>query len=812
MSMLARKALLDMSRRKGRSVLILLGILLGVLGLTTVNEATDLIGSAFAYSTDPAAAPNITCIVSSLPPAVETAITHLPNVELVQARAIYLTLWHHPGSAGQDVLQITASHDPRQLPLGDFQLTSGRMPGPGEIVLDESDRGLQPLAPGDSITVDTPDGQHVTLRVVGLARTRGLAIWHIPPAPLGYMNEAALRRILQTVRGPVVNDLPRGTQLLIKIHDPGSSSQTYQALTRLLASAHLQPQEFSGVRNTSFDADTQLGISGVFAVVRLLALLTLLLVSMMLFALVTTFLSEQFKIIGTMKALGGTRLPIAGSYLLTLILYSIGGTVLGSVLGLFAGYQFAAHLATSATIQVGNLMLPVDVGPFQSTPWVLLTSALVGLLLPPLAGLWPLWTGTAITVRQALTAYGVRVETRRHAAWGQALHWVPQIIWLGGRGLFRRPARAALTLLALALSGAVFFSVQLTDASLWANFAQVSTIYHSDLRVDLASSIGDAVPASPVIAALRALPNVARVEPIDPMPITIANRVLELNGLLAETRLYQPQLASGRWLRSGEPGTLVINDSAAQRLHLQVGEQVSVQPGTQEAHLTIIGIVHDVSEVSGSGNPAGRLGETFTTLETLNQLRHLPADAAERLWLQARDHSPRALQTLQQRVDTTLNALGLRAGSALVLSQDLSSVSETVQLMAILFDTAALLVALIGLLNLAHTLATSVLERRLEIGILRAIGATGWQAGVIFAIEGLALALIAWAGGLLLGLPATPGLLSMLSIYLGPIDLSFQPLTLLLTLLFVVAVVCLASLGPVLSASRVRVRGDLRYE
>lgn len=812
MSVLVRKALLDITRRKGRSVLIILGILIGVLGLTTVNEAANLIGNAFFYSTDSTAIPNITCIVSSLPPSVATAITRLPNVQLVQPRTIYLTLWHHPGNANQDVLQITASADPQHLQLGAFQLTSGHMPGPGEIVMDESDRGLQPLALGSMITVDTPDGQHVPLRVVGLARTQGLAIWHLPPAPLGYMNETALRQFLQQVHGPIINDLPRGTQLLIKTHDPSSSSQTYQAMLRLLSAAHLQPQAFSGVRNTSLDADTQLGVSGVFAVVRLLAVLTLLLVGMMLFALVTAFLSEQFKIIGTMKALGGTRPPIAGSYQLTLLVYSISGTVLGGGMGLIAGYQLAASLSTSATIQVGNLMLPVDVGPFQVAPWVLAASALVGLLLPLLASLWPLWIGTAITVRQALTAYGVRAETRTRAAWGQALRWVPQTAWLGGRGLFRKPARVTLTLLALVLSSAGFFSVQLTDTSLWANFAQVSTVYHSDLRVDLASSIGEAVPAESAIAALQALPNVAWVEPIDPMPISIAHRVLELNGLLAETQLYQPQIVLGRWLRPHELGTLVINDSAAERLHVWVGEQVLLQLPTQQARLTIVGIVHDVNEVSGSGNPEGRLGETFTTLETLNQLRSLPSDSAERLWLQATDHSPQALQMLQQRVDTTLNALGLHDGSALVLTQDLSGVSDTMQMIALLFDTAAILVALIGLLSLSHTLATSVLERRLEIGILRAIGATSWRVGVIFVIEGLALALLAWSGGVVLGFLATLGILNMLGIYLGPIDLSFQPLTLLLTLLFVIVVACLASFGPVLTASRVRVRGALRYE
>ncbi len=209
MSVLARKALLDIARSKGRSLLIMLGILIGIVGLTAMNEAADLISGAFFYSTDTTAIPNITCIVSSLPPSFAAAITRLPNVEQVQTRTIYLTIWHHPGSDNQeDALQITAYHNTQHLQLGAFQLTSGRMPGTGEIVMDGSDQALQPFALGDTVIVDTPTGQHVSLRVVGLARTSGLAIWHIPPAPLGYMSDAALRQLMQQDHSPIVNDLP----------------------------------------------------------------------------------------------------------------------------------------------------------------------------------------------------------------------------------------------------------------------------------------------------------------------------------------------------------------------------------------------------------------------------------------------------------------------------------------------------------------------------------------------------------------------------------------------------------------------------
>ncbi len=459
----------------------------------------------------------------------------------------------------------------------------------------------------------------------------------------------------------------------------------------------------------------------------------------------------------------------------------------------------------------------MDVGPFSVAPWVLVTSSLVGLLIPLLSALWPLWMGTRITVREAIAAYGVRAGVGTHtSAWGHQLRWVPQIAWLGLRGLFRKPERAALTLLTLTLSGAIFLAVQISNDSLRANVDQLGNLFHSDMRVDLTN--GEIVPAGQVLATLQALPNVERVEPIDPVGISIAQRELELNGLSAETHLYWPQVVAGRWLQAHEQGALVINDSAAARLHLEVGEHVIVhmdaQPGlpAQQVSLTIVGIVHDVSEVSGTANPHGRLGETFTTLDTLNRLRHASADAAERLWLRADDHSPQGLRQLKGQLERTLRTLGLHDAYVLALQEDLEGVSGVRLIIYLLFDAVGILVGLVGLLGLALTLAASVLERRLEIGILRSLGATGWRVGTVFCIEGLALAGIAWGVGSVLGLPGGMLILNLLGTFIGPVDVSFHALFLLTTMLFVIGIACVASFGPALSASRVRIRGTLRYE
>ncbi len=78
MRALTRKAFADITRRKGRTTLMIIGILIGVLGLTAVNEASDLIRSTFFYSVDPQGVPTMSSIVDRLPADIEAQIAIFP--------------------------------------------------------------------------------------------------------------------------------------------------------------------------------------------------------------------------------------------------------------------------------------------------------------------------------------------------------------------------------------------------------------------------------------------------------------------------------------------------------------------------------------------------------------------------------------------------------------------------------------------------------------------------------------------------------------------------------------------------------------
>lgn len=778
-SALTRKAIADVVRRKGRTILVVLGITIGVLGLTAINVSDNIIGAAYSYSQDKSANSDVSFSVSSIDQAVVPALKALPNVDVVQLANVLNTRWAITRGSGHARMQVSAYANFGDIQLGKFELSSGRYPGVGEIVMESSDSTLQPVAIGDRVTLETTQGQ-VQLRVVGLSRQPGLPGAAFLGQAFGIMSTAGLQQISGITAPNVV---------LVKVHNLDQENQTARNVADVLRT-HGVTVLSTRVAGPDFG---QTAINGLFTIMRVISIIALLLTCFLIVNTITTLIAEQTKIVGTMKALGGTRWTIMRGYLVSVSIYGFVGTLLGICLGILAGYALTGFITSIITL---------DLGPFQVPLSGIVESIMVGLLIPILAAIIPLWAGTRITVRQAIASYGVNNASVKKSAdrAGRGISWVSQTTWLGLRGIFRKPGRVALTLFTLTLSGAVFMSVQTTTSSIDYTMNEIFDTYIGDMYANVNPTQFVALQRM-----LHSLPDVDRIEPTGGQTIKTAAGSLLLEAYAPDTQLYHHAIVAGRWFNGNEANALVISDKAANKLNVTVGDILSFSSATDQARWKIIGEVHDLN---GS---VGQIGVALTTFDNFNAFNHLPQGLTASIAIVAKDHTTSAVNQLANRVDETLTRAGL-APAIETRQQNIESDQGQFQIIYMLFYAIAVIVALVGILGLFNTLSTSVLERRREIGILRSMGASGWRVSAVFWIEGMALALMAWGIGVIVGIPGAYGFIRLLSSALFNADFAFNPLAVVTMLIFVVAIATLASFGPTLSASRVRIVDTLRYE
>ena len=99
-----------------------------------------------------------------------------------------------------------------------------------------------------------------------------------------------------------------------------------------------------------------------------------------------------------------------------------------------------------------------------------------------------------------------------------------------------------------------------------------------------------------------------------------------------------------------------------------------------------------------------------------------------------------------------------------------------------------------------------------EIGMLRAMGASGWRVGQVFWSEGLALGGIAWLAGGVIGLPLAYLFVRAFSQMVMPVDFVIDPVAFVVMLVAIVAIATGATIAPASRASQIRVADMLRYE
>lgn len=782
MSALRTKAIKDVTRRKLRTILTVTGIAVGVLGLTAVGIASSQLKATLQTTDNTSGLPDIQFITAPAGLAAVDLLGSQPNVKVAQAQTFVPGRWSIP--TGHATLNIVGLSDFNDHEFNKFKLTAGQLPGHDEILMEAGDRSLKTFTVGDQIELQV-NGSPRSLRVSGISQTPGVASASFSGRGFAYMPQADLQG-LYSVGGPNVFNL--------RLNNFGQRAASAKQLAQVLQANNVVVLQ-STVGHDITGGQSSL-LDGIFAVMNVLSAIALLLSVFLLLSTITTLLAEQVPIIGTMKAIGASRGQVIRNYLAGVAIYGVAGTIIGFGLGLLAGAVIVGSFGSLLGLYAGSFSVPFG---------LVIEAIIVGIGVPLLASLMPLWTGTSITVKQALSGYGVENRASRHGgAWSRAIAsvfgFLPQTVQLGTRNLFRRRTRALLTLLALAVSGAAFLAVQTTSASFNNVLDQVFANYHADVWADLTNP----QPLDKVQPLVTGIPGVNQVDPGSFSNVTTKWGQAEMVGLPPANRVYRPNVLQGRWFTADDQNVVLINEAVAEKTGLKVGDSISFHNDLYAGQWQVIGVARDYN------NPLG-LGIMLAPLTEVNAFQHLPATFVQAMLITSTSSKQADIDNLSKRVDDTLAQAGLQA-SVTTTAAAIAANQSGFLILYVLFYSVVAIVALVGAIGLFNALAMGVLERRREIGILRSMGATGRKVAQVFLAEGIGLGVVGWLIAIVIGLPAAYGFVALLSQVLLRVPFAFDPISLVVMLLFIVVVATIASLGPVWAASRIKIAQTLRYE
>ena len=806
-----RKILSDLRANKTRTLLTVLTIAVGVFAIGFVTG----VGAIFMPDMDAdfqSANPHAAMIYSEpFGDDLVAAIRQVPGVADAEGRRfLQVRLITPEGNRANLNLTGLASLDAARISLirpdGNIALPPL---ADGEIWIERSSLNMLKVKAGDIVKIELSDGSFVELRVAGLVKDVSMPSTMFTETINGVVNLATLEKLVG-----VSDQSSPYTELLFTVSERKSDDK----YVTQVAQAAAEQMQASGIKvlNTlvispgrHFSSDIA---TGVMVVLNILGVLIVLLSMFLVVNTITTLLGQHIRQIGIMKAIGGSASQIIAMYLALVLCFGLVALLVAVPLAALAAYATSGMLSD---------FLNFDLRAFRVAPSALIAQVVAALVVPLIAALVPVLSGTRITIRRALSDYGMleqkkgRSTIRNARPRASALHASPAMA-LSLRNTFRRKGRLLMTLFVLTLGGAIFIAV----FNLRVTFDHVLDEFQVYYLADVKLSFDQPYPMETLMQEIGGTdhrdgqPGIeyvegwgwfnGRTQMADPSQAID----ISLTAIPANTRLEPLQITDGRWLTPEDQNALVVvTDGSVAREHpeLAAGREITLRVNDQDTTWQIVGL----HRVAGNLNPpilyvnAAYLGKVLDGADQVNELRI--ATTAKDL-------------AAQKQVATALEARFKQAGipvGQLTLGEEWrKGQAATLDVFVYFLLVMAAMIAVVGGLGLTGTMSMNVLERTREIGVLRAIGASNGSVMRVVLVEGLLIGLISWVLAILLSFPVTLALDSGVgaAMFKSPLKFAFGWSGLVNWLAGVLVLAVLASIIPALRAVRLTVRDVLAYE
>ena len=790
-----RKVVRDLWRSKGRTLLVSASIAAGVMAVGMIQTTNTLMTTRMTQAHAASQPSHVFFFLNGLADdELVERIARLPEVENAQGRATRGFRWKPTRESDWSQATVLAIDEYEAQSLNLIELREGKWPDGRSISIEASHQapfGLPPI--GNTIYLEVNDRER-TIALEGTVRDPLISAPPFEAYPTFYMSLSNLERL---------SGFAGYSQLHFSI-----SPYTEEA-AEAAARAVVEKLEQAGI-GIGFQVINDPGrhwaqdvMDGVGLILRVMAIASLFLSVILVINTINAVIAQQIPQIGIMKTIGAVSRQIAPLYLSGIVVYGVLALIIAVPLGAMAGLALAGWMLRAINIPEAAPALDSN---------TLLIQIGAGLLVPLLAALWPVLRGVGITVHNALSTYGLGSGQYGFGFIDSVVSRVrglPRLATLALRNTFRRTGRAVLTEAVLVTSGAIFIMVLSTRYSFTETIADI----WRGLGFDAIIVFEGSELIEEVVPLIEQRPNVERAEMwtwitasghAPGLEAPEDEQRIELRGTPRDTQMYQPKLTAGRELVEADGHALLLNQKMASDMGLSIGDQIEIDlPNGNSTSWTIVGLILDIT---------GNQETAYVHRDLLNRDLNMMGRSyvAE---VKAKDDSTEAQYALTKDLREFLDARGVDTSYARAAAEDREQAEAQFDILTTVLMTVTVLMAIVGSIGLSGTLSINVIERRREIGVMRAIGASSTDVALIFMGEGLLLGLVSWMIavplGLIVGRPFVKAIGDLLDF---PGQYSFSMHGLWIWLGIVVTLSLLASWLPARRSTQISVSQSLAYE
>ena len=796
-----RKVLRDLWSNRTRTILVLLSIAVGVAALGMVMGSQLIVSRNLpaAYAAVNPASGTLFTLASFSDQLVEN-VRALPEVEAAEGRRSVNVRFLTKDGEWRN-LELTAVPDYERMTLNKIKPEQGVYPPPTRAMLIERASlspalGMGDVAVGDLVRIESPSGRVRDLRVAGTVHDMSRLPAFMNGAGYGYINYDTLRwlgepdefnQLVFVVRENKL-DLAHVTAVGKQVERRLESAGVPVLFTLIFPPGEHPAQNFLDAFSTILGAIglLALGLSG-FLIVNTLS----------------AILHQHVHQIGIMKAIGARARQITGMYYVMVLCFGLLALALAAPAGALGAVGLASIFAG---------LLNFDVGGFRLDPQVFLVQALTAISVPLLAATLPIVRGVRITVREAISDYGLGKGRFGRSMIDRLIVALKHVLPMGRpmqislRNTFRRKSRLTLTLITLSLASTIFIAIFSIRDSLRLTLEDALTYFDYDVQI-----IFDQTYRTDRI--VRALRNAYGVDTIETWGFG-TTRIVRANGTESDniivyaphpdTTMVNPILVRGRWLVENDANAVVINtDVLRNDPDLDVGKVMTTKINNRDVEWVVVGVVRGV--LTGPN--------MFVNFDYYGRVTNT-VDRAQVSLVRLVNRSPENQNLMGTAIEDLYRQAGFRVSQMSTIGQLRTTISTIFDVIIVFLLAMALLLGVVGGLGLMGTMSINVLERTREIGVMRAVGASNAAILRIVLVEGLIIGLLSWLIGGLVAMPIG----QILTDTVGQIMLQASPSYIfstggaLLWLMIVLLLAFFASLMPARHASRLTVREVLSYE